>query len=319
MAIPTISVVIPNFNDAPYLKGVIEGYLLQSHSPLEIIVVDDGSTDNSIDIVKKIAHHNPRVKLFSQKTNLGVNKAIMLGLSKAKGSHIVFTAADDIVENDFLKKSVQILKKYPTSGFSFCDPCELIFTTQKKYCHPLYFSDIPAYLSPEKVLNHLKNYSFTFPSNTVVFNRKTLIKAGGFIPDLALGADWFACFVCAFRNGVCYIPEPLAYSTVRENSYSAIGKRDSSRQRETFFKIFELLYSKYPDILWYFKKGSIVYEYSWRAFFWLIFTPRYYNYISFPLIKRLIIRGFWNYLRNFFSPHTRKKFKKIITTLKIKI
>jgi len=144
-----------------------------------------------------------------------------------------------------------------------------------------------------------------------------LIKCGGFISDLELGADWFACFVCAFRHGVCYIPESLSLAMVRKESYSAQGLSDGLRQRNTFFKILTLLNSTHSEIKEYFKKSAVVYEYSWRALFWLFISPKYYSYISFRLIKRLIARGSWNYFRSRFSVDKRNKIRKLILKYKI--
>lgn len=317
MVKPTVSVIIPNYNDSHFLKSAIDSYLVQTQQPLEIIVVDDCSQDNSIDIIKDLAETTSLIRLICLKTNGGVNKAIMKGLSIARGKYVVFTAADDTVEKLFLEKSLNILKQYPNAGFSFCDPSQLIDETKQSYQYPLHLFDEPTYISPDDLSMILKAYSFTFPSNSAVFNKELLIKSGGFMDELGLGADWYACFVCAFRHGVCYIPEFLTHALSRKNSYSALGHLDGLRQKRTFFKILELLHSNSSDVLNYFKNSAIVYEYSWRSFFWLLSSPRYYGYFSLLLQKRLIIRGTWNYLRNRISPYKRMKLRKLILKYKI--
>lgn len=316
---PTISVIIPNYNHAHFLKNAVQPYLLQTCPPLEIIIVDDGSQDNSLDIIQDLAATTSLIRLVSLKTNQGVNQAIMEGLKVARGDYVVFTAADDTVERSFLEKSSNVLKRYPQAGLSFCDPSGLIYETNTLYHYPLHLSDKPIYLSPHQLFTILKQHYFTFPSNSCVFKKELLIKSGGFRTELGLGADWFACFVCAFREGVCYIPEFLTTATIRNNSYSVEGHRDGSRQKKTFFKILELLSSTTPDVIFYFKNSAIVYEYSWRALFWLLSSPKYYSYFSYLLLKRLIIRGTWNYLRGALSISKRKRLKCFILKHKITI
>ncbi len=315
----TVSVIIPNYNHAHFLERALQPYLLQTRPPLEIIIVDDGSQDNSVCLVKSIAKTTSLIHLICLEKNEGVNKAIMKGLSVARGDYVVFTAADDIVDKSFLENSLNLLEKHPYAGFSFCDPSAFIQKNNTSYYYPLNLSSKPTYLSAEHLSAILKTYSFTFPSNSSVFNREFLINAGGFIENLDLGADWFACFICAFRHGVCYIPKPLAWATYREDSYSAQGLHNGSKQKKVFFKILDLLESTYPDVAKDFKNNAIVYEYSWRSFFWLLFSPKHYHYLSFLLFKRLFLRGGWNYLRNLVPPHQRNKIRRLILKHKITI
>jgi len=315
----TVSVVIPNYNHAHFLENAIRSYLRQTHQPLEIIVVDDGSTDNSIEVVEKMAQAVSHIYLIRLPRNLGVNKAIAEGLNRAQGDYVVFTAADDTVEKEFLEKSLNVLNENPQAGLSFSDPTELVYDNGQVIHYPLRLSHTPIYLSPEQLCQILRKYSFTFPSNSVLFNRELLIKSGGFLADLDFGADWMACFVSAFRYGVCYIPENLTVAMVRKDSLSGEGMRNAAIQRKIFFKVLDLLNTNFYDIKEKFKNSAIAYEYSWRALCWLLLSPRYRQYLSFLLIKRLMMRGTWHYLRKHTSPCHRKRLRKLILKYKITI
>lgn len=315
----TVSVVIPNYNHAHFLENAVRSYLTQTHQPLEIIVVDDGSTDNSIEVAEKLIQTASHIRLVRLPRNLGVNKAIAEGLKLARGDYVIFTAADDTVEKKFLEKSLKILKENPQAGFSFSDPTELIHDNGKVVHYSLQLSDISTYFSPEQLCRILKKYSFTFPSNSVLFNRELLIKSGGFIADLDFGADWMACFVAAFRYGVCYVPENLTVAMTRKDSLSGEGLRDASKQRKIFFKVFDSLNTNFCDINENFKNTAVAYEYSWRALFWLLTSPKYYQYLSFLLLKRFLVRGTWNYLRCYISPYHRKRVRRLILKYKITV
>lgn len=87
-----ISVVIPLYNKEPIIKKTLNSVLSQDYSDFEVVVVDDGSTDNSVAIVESIA--GPRIRLIKQE-NGGPSKARNTGVKNAKGDWIVFLDADD--------------------------------------------------------------------------------------------------------------------------------------------------------------------------------------------------------------------------------
>jgi len=111
---PLFSVVIPLYNKEKYIKRTINSVLKQTFQNFEIIVVNDGSTDNSLSVVKSIK--DKRIKIFNQK-NLGVSNARNKGIKKAKGEYIAFLDADDKFLNNYLETIAQLIIKYPNNGF----------------------------------------------------------------------------------------------------------------------------------------------------------------------------------------------------------
>jgi len=103
-----ISVIIPTFNRASFLEGAINSILNQTYQKFEIIIVDDGSTDNTKDILKKF----PKIRYFYQK-NSGVSVARNLGIKKSKYDYIAFLDSDDEWREEKLKLQVQFLKDNP--------------------------------------------------------------------------------------------------------------------------------------------------------------------------------------------------------------
>lgn len=309
---PSVSIIVPNYSHAKYIKKALTALLAQTITPLELIVVDDGSVDDSLKVIKEFVDSNLIVRLIEFNTNKGVNTAINKGLSEAKGDYVFFSAADDVVERTFLEQSLDILKKYPNAGFSFCEPAEIDEKTGEKYVNKLYLSNKPVFISPRKFVEIMKHNYFTFPSNTVVFKRDLLLKVKGFLENLECAADWFACFSLMARYGACYVPEPLAWFYVREESYSGKGLKDSINQCNTLFKVFDLLdKSENKDLCDYFKKVGIIYEISWRVIFWLLVRPSYWKFLSFLTIKRMIIRGAWNWLKFCLPLKLRRKIRML--------
>lgn len=98
---PYISIIIPVYGVEKYIKKCLESVLLQTFTDFECLVIDDGSTDNSINIAKEAVAKDPRF-IFLNKKNGGVASARNYGIKHAKGKYIAFIDSDDYVEPDFL-------------------------------------------------------------------------------------------------------------------------------------------------------------------------------------------------------------------------
>src|SRR5690242_11859187 len=92
---PSLSVVLPNYNHADFLPGAVEGLLSQRRPADEIIIINDGSTDNSADLIADLAHAYPNIRAVFLKENRGVVACMNYGLTLAEGDYIYFCAADD--------------------------------------------------------------------------------------------------------------------------------------------------------------------------------------------------------------------------------
>lgn len=103
---PVVSVIIPCYNAGRFIEETIQSVLLQTFTDWEMLVVNDGSTDNSEAIVKRI--NDPRIRLFS-KPHTGVSDSRNIGLEKTSGKFICFLDADDLMSDTFLEKRVGFL------------------------------------------------------------------------------------------------------------------------------------------------------------------------------------------------------------------
>lgn len=104
-----ISVIVPCFNSENTIERCLESIINQTYSNIEILVIDDGSSDDTGEIVKKYASRDKRIKYF-YKINEGVSEARNLGLRESKGEYISFVDSDDCLKPDMYQKLVVILK-----------------------------------------------------------------------------------------------------------------------------------------------------------------------------------------------------------------
>lgn len=105
-----ISVIVPIYNGEKTIERCINSILNQTFKDLEIILVDDGSTDNSLNICKEIVNKNNKIRLFSQK-NSGPSAARNLGIEKSNGKYIMFCDCDDTVSIDWCQNLYMIIKE----------------------------------------------------------------------------------------------------------------------------------------------------------------------------------------------------------------
>lgn len=136
MSVPTISVIIPIYNTGSSAKKMIAKILRDQQTDLEVIAVDDGSTDDSLAKLRTLSH--PRLKIYHQKNN-GASSARNLGMLKAKGQYFIFIDSDDDISTSFiteLYKSIQ-------------DPRVDLVVTGIKYKRILQKTTSDVYLSPQ--------------------------------------------------------------------------------------------------------------------------------------------------------------------------
>lgn len=174
MSNPLVSVIIPVYNGAAYLAEALESVLAQDYQPLDVIVVDDGSTDRTAEIVRSY----PVARYFAQ-TNQGHGAARNTGIAAARGELIAFLDADDLWAPQKLSMQVGYLMAHPDLGYTISHLRILIEPGVAK----------PAWLNERLSLEYAAAY---LPSALLV-RRRVLEEVGGF--DVSLwcsnDSDWF--------------------------------------------------------------------------------------------------------------------------------
>jgi glycosyltransferase involved in cell wall biosynthesis len=213
-----------------------------------VIVLDDASTDNSVEVIQQIAAQNPLVKLVRNEKNLGVMPNLNKGLELARGDYVFIGSADDQVLPGLFEASMKLLAQHPRAGAS-CTVCEWRYEgTDLRWYMGVGMADRPAYLSPGDLVGVGRRGKLLMSSSSVVFRRDALNDVGRFVPHLRWHADWFATTTCAFRYGLCYVPEMLSLVNILPKSFFTAG-REGPEHRKVLEGILELLISPaYADV-----------------------------------------------------------------------
>lgn len=197
---PQVSVIIPAYNAGKYLAETIQSVLAQSYSDFEIIICDDGSTDNTATIIKSFS--DPRIKYKYQK-NSGISTARNNGAELATGRYLAFLDADDLFHCDNLARKVVALEQQPAVALVFAD-CAVIDAKGNATNEKLIGKD-------ENVLQDLLLWNGTVipgPSS-ILMTRDAFEKSGGFDPEFSTAADQNFFFRIAHKHKCLRIPEVL--------------------------------------------------------------------------------------------------------------
>jgi glycosyltransferase involved in cell wall biosynthesis len=221
--LPLISVIIPTYNCAPYLVSAIQSAMDQTYSNVEIVVVNDGSSDNTDEVVQPFLDQI----IYVKQENKGLSGARNEGFSASHGQYICFLDADDLLLPDKVQRQLAVFEREPDLGVVISgyitvaeDGCTEINRVEKKWHHD----------AMEKLLNHE-----VFPPHAPLIRRSILEKTALFPEDIDTAEsqeDWQLWLDMAL-NGVVFssCPEPLCKYRRRPGSISSNPLKHSDGAR----------------------------------------------------------------------------------------
>jgi hypothetical protein len=218
---PTLSVLMSNYNHARFLRDALNGVLAQTYRPLEVIIIDDASTDDSVEIIEHYVRKDRIFRFVRNETNLGILSNMGTLVELARGDYVVGCACDDVLLPHFFERSMSLLTAYPQAGL--CSTLTRIMDedgTDRGVLTAPIDVDKPTYLPPDMVRRILTRSGSWLQGNTITYRRDALIEAGGFRRELLSLTDSFAAQVLALAHGACFLPEPLAIWRQTQRGYA---------------------------------------------------------------------------------------------------
>lgn len=243
---PLISVIVPVYKAENVLKYCIGSILNQTFTDYELVLVNDGSPDNSGDICDEYAKNDDRIRVIHQ-ANSGVSSARNTGIDNAKGEYICFVDSDDYISEDYLEKLVSVKNQYPQYDNVWCE-----LHTVLNYDENLKSSnnDFPVTTYSVKDIMTLHEEWLDAGPTCKLYNKETVVKNGlKFDINLTLGEDLtfnFQYLDCT--NGSIVVIEKKLYHYVNTYSDSL-----SNKYYENMFAIYKQLNSM---MLHYIKKWN---------------------------------------------------------------
>lgn len=211
-----ISVIVPVYNVAPYLERCVESICRQIYRNLEIILVDDGSTDSSGKLCDRLAESDERVKVIHKK-NGGLSSARNRGLDCAVGTYIGFVDSDDYIDLSMYEILYQKLKQY-NAGVAICSRYYESEDGKRETRFPITGKD--RVMNAEEAIEEMNFLrSFDMAAYDKLYRKEVFADIR--FPEGKLSEDYFIMFRVFQQAGcICFTPQPLYFYIQREGSIS---------------------------------------------------------------------------------------------------
>lgn len=204
------SIIIPLYNKEPYVAKAIKSVLSQTFTDYELIIVDDGSKDNSAAIAAQAIKGHVNCRLVRQE-NAGVSMARNNGVAVSKGDYLCFLDADDWWEPTFLEEIAYLIEEFPEAGIYGTN-----YTIVNEFKHKTRVAKIGVGEDFEKgYINYCQAYAKTMymplTSNSVAIPKAVFEEMHGFRKGIKLGEDFILWIHVALKYKVVFLNKPLTY------------------------------------------------------------------------------------------------------------
>lgn len=235
-----VTIITANYNGREYLARAIESVLGQSYPNIEYLIVDDGSTDDSTDIIKDYASRDSRIQTIFLPRNCGVARARNTGIENSTGKYIAFLDADDMWAPEKVEKQLAVFHRHPKAGVVVTGAALIDENGQ--------------------VLQSKKNRKKTTQGTVSLYDyiagkchlsintmtrRDCLETSGLFNPDYIIGEDYELWMRITREYEYYYVNEPLHYYRIHGKN----ATRNKLFNRESKIKILQELVDNHPDLL----------------------------------------------------------------------
>lgn len=202
------SVIVPLYNKAQYIKRTIESVLHQTYSDFELIVVDDGSTDDSLEMAKSVVGSNKEKCIVIAQANSGVSCARNEGVALSKGKYVCFLDSDDWWEPRFLEEINRLIESYPDAGL-YGTGFYLVKNGRKKIA-PIGVEAgfVKGYINYCQV--YAETMCMPISSSSVVIPKDIFDSSGRFRSGITLGEDFDLWIRITLKYPVVLLNRPLS-------------------------------------------------------------------------------------------------------------
>ncbi len=214
---PLVSICIPNYNMALFLGAAIESAINQDFDDYEILVVDDCSTDNSLEIANN--YHSAsgfNYKIERTSRNLGMTENWNYCLDAAKGEFIVLLNADDILHRDFLKVTTGLLKKHKHAGFVGVETIIINERGEHVINHNNFYPG--SCLCPQDEEFRILSLGNHYRTSSTLFRKAGITEIGNFWSGLIWCSDWHMWLKFCTKYDAVYVQKNLAYYREHKNN-----------------------------------------------------------------------------------------------------
>lgn len=244
--------IIPNRNHADELRISLEAVATQTRPFEEIIIVDDASTDHSLEVIGEFCRRFPRIRLLRNERLMGVALTVSRALAEVRTPYVIMASADERLSVDMHETLRGAIDRHPDAKVAVGRYAQWFPHLDNKVIEHGPDSDLgmwflsrqeARFITPLAFRTLLKERFVWLPTTAALFRREVLIEVGGYDPSLRWHSDWFAIYAIALRHGFCAIDRTVGLFRVSEHSYSQVGMQNRKMQREVVLAIQKKLHS----------------------------------------------------------------------------
>jgi len=246
----SVTVLITTYNCGEYISQAIKSVLKQTYKDFELLIIDDGSTDNTQEIIKRFRDERIR---FIQSKHIGRSSALNLGLKEASNDLISFCDADDIIHPKKIEKQLSLIK----------NENDLIFTDSAFFENDKILYELRIHNDLNTIKKKVALHGHLGPS--VFFNKKFIIEKAGFNSELIAFEDYDLWLRILNDSNIIIIPQVLYFQRLRENSLSTT---ETMKKKHIIYEIQKPYFEKLAD---HFSITSIKEQLiikGWREYFY---------------------------------------------------
>ena len=252
-----ISIIMPVYNSEKYVSEAIESVKKQSYESWELLIVNDGSTDHTAEILDAYDRNDSRIKVF-HKTNEGVSRTRNFALSKVRGEYVTFLDSDDIYHKDRLQRMIQIVDMYPE--------CDIVFTRHKEFRGEIEVNEISCSGELTVIDDNILKKVISDSNNHFMWNMtiKSEIAKKVQFASLRFGEDF--CYIrdCAWYCSKMAVLDEILYYYRRDNENAMTSHFFSEKYIEDYMKLPENVYDfcKSHQLNEKFYRNIVAHEYA---------------------------------------------------------
>lgn len=236
-----VSVIVASYNHAEYLARRMDSLIGQTYDPMEILVIDDGSTDGSVSVLERYKAH-PKVRLIIRERNGGWVAVSRQGIDTAAGEFILFAQCDDDCRPDLIERLVAAMRRYPSAGITFCR--SLLVDEHGRTLGDDFIVREPAFrhrcvtdtLLNKDEMGRFLLHSCVIPNISAALIRRECFTSLGYLSaEYRACNDWEFFFRVVTRYDVGYVSEPL--NLFRQHATTIRSMMNGRATYEEFFRL----------------------------------------------------------------------------------
>lgn len=233
---PLISIIVTSYNYEDYIEKTLTSITNQTYKNIEIIVVDDGSTDNSISVINSFKNNKNNIYLLKHKNNLnmGLKESIKLALTKATGEFIAFCESDDYWNEEYLQEKMCYFTNNPTNI--------IVANKVTPFGENIYFpyvihanTTMKKFKNEENVFKLLENENI-IPTFSCVMLKANILKKCDFNSPIDAWLDWWLWRQISAKHSIGFIDKHLTYWRRHKKNYILRNEAENEEKKEDFIK-----------------------------------------------------------------------------------